>query len=73
MVEWEEINKTEDEDKLRDVKLWLFKENIRLENERRELEDLNRRILQEKKRLKEENLFFEKKLEILQDGIRKLD
>ena len=73
MVDWEEINKSEDEDKLRDVKLWLFKENIRLENERRELEDLNRRIIQEKKRLKEENLFFEKKLEILQDGFRKLD
>lgn len=73
MVDWEEINRTEDEDKLRKAKLWLFQENVRLQNERKELDDLNRRILQEKKRLKEENLFFDKKLEILQDGFRKLD
>lgn len=73
MVDWEEINRTEDEDKLRKAKLWLFQENVRLQNERKELDDLNRRITQEKKRLKEENLFFDKKLEILQDGFRKLD
>ncbi len=73
MVDWEEINRTEDEDKLREVKLWLFQENVRLQNERRELDDLNRRITQEQKRLKEENLFFDKKLAILQDGFRKLD
>ncbi len=73
MVDWEEISSTEDEDKLREVKLWLFRENIRLENERKELDALNRRILQEQKRLKEENLFFDKKLAILQDGFRKLD
>ena len=73
MVDWEEISKTENEDKLREVKLWLFQENVRLQNERKELEDLNRRILQERKRLKDENLFFEKKLEILQDGFRKLN
>ena len=65
MVDWEEINRTEDEDKLRKAKLWLFQENVRLQNERKELDDLNR--------LKEENLFFDKKLEILQDGFRKLD
>ena len=53
MVDWEEINRTEDEDKLRKAKLWLFQENVRLQNERKELDDLNRRILQEKKRLKE--------------------
>jgi len=73
MVDWKEISRTEDEDKLRDVKLWLFQENVRLENERRELDDMNRRILQERKRLKEENIFFDKKLAILQDGFRKLD
>lgn len=73
MVDWEEISMTEDEDKLREVKLWLFQENIRLQNERKELEELNRRILQEKKRLKDENLFFDRKLAILQDGFRKLD
>lgn len=91
MIDWEEVIRAKDGDKLREVKLWLFQENIRLENERRELEqsqekflnervrlrneldELNRRTLLERKRLKEENLFFDKKMAILQDGFRKLD
>lgn len=73
MIDWEEIIKAEDEDSLREVKLWLFQENVRLQNERRELDELNRRTLYERKRLKEENLFFEKKMDILQEGFRKLD
>ncbi len=91
MIDWEEVIRAEDEDKLREVKLWLFQENIRLENERRELEqsreeflnervqlrneleELNRRTLLERKRLKEENQFFDKKMAILKDGFRKLD
>lgn len=91
MIDWEEVIRAQDGDKLREVKLWLFQENIRLENERRELEqsqekflnervrlrneldELNRRTLLERKRLKEENLFFDKKMAILQDGFRKLD
>jgi len=35
MVDWEEISKTENEDKLREVKIWLFQENVRLQNELR--------------------------------------
>lgn len=91
MIDWEDVIRADDEDKLRDVKLWLFQENIRLENERKELEqsrekfldervrlrneldELNRRTLLERKRLKEETLFFDKKMAILQDGFRKLD
>ncbi len=73
VVDWEEVGNSEDEDKLREAKLWLFQENIRLQNERKELDDLNRRLGQERRRLKEENLFFDKKLAILQDGFRKLD
>lgn len=91
MIDWEEIARAESADELREAKLWLFQENIRLENERRELaasrekfsgerarltrelEDLNRRTVQERKRLKEENLFFEKKMAILQEGFRQLD
>lgn len=91
MIDWEEIAGAGDEDKLKNAKLWLFQENIRLENERRELEasrekflnervrfrmeleELNRRTVQERKRLKEESLFFEKKLAILQDGFRQLE
>lgn len=91
MIDWEEIAGAVGTDELKEAKLWLFQENIRLENERkelaesqekflnervrfrRELEELNRRTVQERKRLKEENLFFEKKLAILQDGFRQLD
>lgn len=91
MIDWEEVSKAEDEDQLRAAKLWLFQENIRLENERREfelsrekflaervnirkeLEELNRRAVVERKRLREENLFFDKKMAILQDGFRKLE
>ncbi len=91
MIDWEEIAGAGDEDKLKNAKLWLFQENIRLENERkeleasrekflnervrfrRELEELNRCTVQERKRLKEESLFFEKKLAILQDGFRQLE
>ncbi len=78
-------------DELKEAKLWLFQENIRLENARRELnasqerflservqlrkelDELNRRTVMERKRLREENLFFEKKMAILQDGFRQLD
>lgn len=91
MIDWEEVSRAEDVDELREAKLWLFQENIRLENMRRELatsqekffnervqlrrelDELNRRTVQERKRLKEESMFFEKKLAILQDGFRQLD
>lgn len=91
MIDWEEIIQTESADELKKVKLWLFQENIRLENERRELEQaqdkflkervkfrdemdsLNRRTVMERKRLKEENLFFDKKMAILQAGFQQLE
>lgn len=38
-----------------------------------EMNLLNRRSVQERKRLKEENLFFDKKMAILQDGFRQLE
>ena len=91
MIDWEEIIKADNMDELKSAKLWLFQENMRLENERNEfiqardkflrervklrdeLDDLNCRTVMERKRLKEENLFFEKKMMILQDGFRKLE
>ena len=91
MIDWDEVSRTEDENRLREAKLWLFQENVRLENERRELEqsrekflaertrfkkeleELNKRTVMERKRLREENLFFDKKFAILQDGFRKLE
>ena len=91
MIDWDEVNRAENVDELKNVKLWLFQENVRLENERRELalsqekfvservrlreelDELNRKTLLERKRLKEETIFFEKKMAILQDGFKHLD
>lgn len=91
MIDWDEVNRADSVDELKDVKLWLFQENVRLENERKELalsqekfvserikmrqelDELNRKTLLERKRLKEETLFFEKKMAILQDGFKHLD
>lgn len=91
MIDWEEISRIEDINELKEAKLWLFQESIRLQNERRELDlerarfmdehmrlrkelsDQAQRTQQEKKRLKEENLFIQKKMDILLDGFRQLD
>ena len=91
MIDWEEVIKAESTEELKEIKLWLFQENMRLEQERTELEQarnkfldervklrdeldaLNRRTVMERKRLKEENLFFEKKMAILQEGFRQLE
>ena len=91
MIDWEKVIQAESAEELKEVKLWLFRENIRLQNEqkelseakdkflkervklRNELDDLNRRTVMERKRLKEENMFFDKKMAILQDGFRKLE
>lgn len=54
MIDWEEIIRTDSGDKLREVKLWLFQENIRLENERRELEQSQEKFLNERVRLRSE-------------------
>ncbi len=91
MIDWEEIIKAENMDELKNAKLWLFQENMRLENERNEfiqsrdkfikervqfrneMDELNRRTVLERKRLREESLFFDKKMMILQDGFRRLE
>lgn len=91
MIDWEELIKAESVEELREAKLWLFQENMRLEREQKtldetrdkflkerecfknEMNELNRKCVLERKRLKEENLFFDKKMEILQDGFRKLE
>ena len=54
MVDWDEISRTEDEKRLKEAKLWLFQENVRLENERRELEQSREKFLSERVRFKKE-------------------
>lgn len=98
MIELDDINNANTEDELKQLKVFLFQENLRLAQEKRNLEDereritkmqdefmkdrvklrdeldeLNRRTLNERKRLKEENLFFDKKMDILTEGFRNLE
>ena len=91
MIDLVKLASADKEDDLKEIKVWLFQENVRLQNERKELEDsrsrfikeraqfrdemnsLNHRMALERKRIKDENLFFEKKMQILQDGFRQLE
>lgn len=79
------------EEELNELKAWLFRENIRVETEkkdlkhrqeeflkekqqfRREMDEVNRRLVVERKRLKQDELFFDKKMDILKSGFLQLD
>lgn len=54
------------EKELKEYKHWLFKESVRINAERKELKC-------QKERLTRENMLFDKRLQILQDGFRELD
>lgn len=91
MIDWKDIIKADDPEELKEAKLWLFRENVRIQNEkkelkasrdeffqettalRRELDELSRKAMQEQKRLREESLFFDKKMDILKAGFRQLE
>lgn len=91
MIDWRQVIEANDQDSLKQVKLWLFQESIRIENEKKDLaesqnrflkerikykddlEALNRKTVIERKRLKEENMFFDKKMAILKAGFEQLE
>ena len=91
MLSWEEALKAEKQEDLKEMKLFLFRENIRLENERREIvemqdklikervsfrnemDTLNHKMVMERKRLKDDTLFFDKKMDILKEGFKQLE
>lgn len=54
MIDWDEISKAEDMDELKDAKIWLFQENIRLENARKELDASQEKFLKERVQLRKE-------------------
>jgi hypothetical protein len=78
-------------EELNKMKIWLFKENVRVQNEKKELDEYGEKLLQErsqfrdeidilshkivseKKRLKEDKMFFDKKMEILVNGFKRLE
>lgn len=70
---FEQILLESSDDKLEQIKLWLFRENIRINGETQELKLLNQKIQFEKKRLCEDQLFFQKKLSILENAYKQLD
>lgn len=71
-------------EELNELKLWLFKENIRITNEIKVLEEDKKKFYQEMEalsksmevdrgRLQQESLFFEQKMKILQGGFAQLN
>ncbi len=91
MIDREEIIQSDNMDELKELKIWLFKEILRLENAktelreseerfsqeklqfRKEMDKLNQHTTNERRRLKEENLFFDKKMNILKAGFAQLE
>jgi len=79
------------EKELKALKLWLFSENIRVETEKKKLQEMQNRYLKERvqlqeemkllnakisasqQRLKQDELFFDKKMQILKSGFAQLD
>ena len=78
-------------EELNELKAFLFKENIRLEMEKKEIEELRKklfedrerlrkesdevdnRIVIERQRLKQDEMFFDKKMDILKNGFEALE
>ena len=91
MENFEEILMQGSDEELNKLKLWLFRENVRLITVQKELDQMQEQFEQEKElfqeemkkwnnkmsaerqRLKDDNAFFEKKMDILKDGFTQLD
>ena len=69
-LEAEKRNLAEERERLKRLQDDFMRDRVKL---RDELDELNRRTLQERQRLRQETQFFDKKMEILQDGFRALE
>lgn len=69
-INWEEVDKAQSEDELRGMKLWLFQENIRLQNERNELEDMQDKLLKERVQFREEMETLNRRIAMEQKRLR---
>lgn len=88
---YDEILKDGTEDELRELKTWLFKENVRLKMEQGELKHARDKFAEEReqfksemkrmeqhlefeqRRLKQDESFFDKKMDILKNAFAQLD
>lgn len=54
MIDWETVLGADSEDELKEAKLFLFRENARLENERREMMELQDKFVKERVQFRDE-------------------
>lgn len=54
MIDWEAVLRTDSMDELKEIKLFLFRENARLENERREMMELQDKFVKERVQFRDE-------------------
>ncbi len=69
-IDWEEVYKAQSEEELRSMKLWLFKENTRLQNERSELESMQDKFIKERVRFRDEMDTLSRKMVMEQKRLR---
>lgn len=65
MIDWEEIAGAVGTDELKEAKLWLFQENIRLENERKELAASQEKFDESQKEFLDEKARFNREMDEL--------
>jgi len=68
---FEKLEAVDEEWQLKEIKLWLFKESVRLRDEKFELEMAKRDFLNERENAREENRRYEEHLEVRQTQIRR--
>lgn len=69
-IDWEEVYKAQSEEELRSMKLWLFQENTRLQNERSELESMQDKFIKERVRFRDEMDTLSRKMVMEQKRLR---
>ena len=65
MIDWEEIAGAVGTDELKEAKLWLFQENIRLENERKKLAASQEKLDESQKEFLDEKARFNREMDEL--------
>lgn len=69
-IDWEEVYKAQSGEELRSMKLWLFQENTRLQNERSELENMQDKFIKERVRFRDEMDTLSRKMVMEQKRLR---
>ncbi len=67
------IEEAESRAELLELKKWLFAENIRLREERKQLEEVSRSVSWEKAKMVQDGEMFDKKMQILKKGFDELN